>query len=117
MAAPTPFGVTAWLANKYGVALEYRRSLGHHLDVSAQSAECYSRDAMAPALRKLCEVVKAIEGGNFAPDATRSGRFKKVASADMVNAATPSVAAPKPLEDKPRETVEAVLGLKRAPTV
>ena len=44
----------SWLA-KYGIPLEYRRSLGHHLDVSAQSAECYSRDAMAPALRKLCE--------------------------------------------------------------
>ena len=97
----------SWLA-KYGIPLEYRRSLGHHLDVSAQSAECYSRDAMAPALRKLCEVVKAIERGNFSPDATRSGRFKKVVAADRGSATTMPVVALRPLEDKPRETAEAV---------
>ena len=71
----------SWLA-KFGVGLEYRRSLGHHLDVSAKSAECYSRDAMAPALRQLCKVVKSIERSAFWPDATRSGRFRRLPKDD-----------------------------------
>lgn len=88
----------SWLA-KYGVPLEYRRSLGHHLDVSAQSAECYSRDAMAPALRKLCEVVKAIGREVFFPDSTRSGRFKKNGASYAAEFPKSPSIPPKPLED------------------
>ena len=90
----------SWLA-KFGIPLEYRRSLGHHLDVSA---ECYSRDAMAPAMRKPCEVVKAIEKGSFFPDSTRSGRFKKTIPTDAPGGHH-SQPAPRPLEDRRPDVV------------
>ena len=66
--------VLSWLA-KYGVPMPVRRIVGHHLDPTAKSAETYSRDSMAPALRSVAEVVGAINTGEFAPDSTRSGRF------------------------------------------
>ena len=37
----------SWTA-KAGVPIHLRRNLGHHLDVSSKSAECYARDAVAP---------------------------------------------------------------------
>ena len=66
--------VLSWLA-KYGVPMPVRRIVGHHLDPTAKSAETYSRDSMAPALRSVAEVVGAINNGEFAPDSARSGRF------------------------------------------
>lgn len=67
---------------KFGISLPLRRNLGHHLDTAAKSAECYSRDAMAPALRALSKVVRQIALKRFFPDSARSGRF--VSQASMV---------------------------------
>ena len=65
----------SWMA-KAGCSLSVRRSLGHHLDPGARSATIYSRDAMAPPLRELCRILKMVAEGAFAPDNTRSGRFR-----------------------------------------
>lgn len=70
----------SWMA-KFGISLPLRRNLGHHLDTAAKSAECYSRDAMAPALRALSKVVRQIALKRFFPDSTRSGRFVSQPSA------------------------------------
>ena len=66
--------VLSWLA-KFGVPLPFRRTMGHHLDPAAQSAEIYARDAIAPALREAVKVLHHIQRGTFVPDNTRSGRF------------------------------------------
>lgn len=65
----------SWMA-KAGCSLSVRRSLGHHLDPGSRSATIYSRDAMAPPLRELCRILKMVADGTFAPDNTRSGRFR-----------------------------------------
>eukprot|EP00435_Cladocopium_sp_Y103_P047171 s1071_g13.t1 len=66
-------------AGKFGVPLETRRLLGHHLDANAKSAEACNRDSMGPAVEKLVDTLKAIKQGVFRPDETRSGRFCRVA--------------------------------------
>ena len=60
---------------KHGLDLSTRRLLGHHLDPSSKSPETYGRDSMAPAVRKLEEVLGDIKSGRFKPDESRSGRF------------------------------------------
>ena len=62
---------------KFGVSLEFRRLLGHHLTPDAVSAETYSRDSMGPAVRDLLNVLRMIKQGSFMPDLSRSGRFSK----------------------------------------
>ena len=62
---------------KYGVSLETRRLLGHHLDPGSRSAETYGRDSMSPAVRALENVLNDIKCGKFRPDESRSGRFIK----------------------------------------
>ena len=62
---------------KFGVSLESRRLLGHHLTPDAVSAETYSRDSMGPAVRDLLNVLRMIKQGSFMPDLSRSGRFSK----------------------------------------
>ena len=64
-------------AGKFGISLETRRLLGHHLDCNAQSAEAYNRDSMGPAVNQLVGTLGAIKQGSFVPDASRSGRFVK----------------------------------------
>ena len=66
----------SWSA-KYGLDLPTRRLLGHHLDPGATSAETYSRDSMAPALRSLERVLRDIKTEKFFPDKSRSGRFAR----------------------------------------
>eukprot|EP00435_Cladocopium_sp_Y103_P074587 s23_g49.t1 len=60
---------------KFGLDLPTRRLLGHHLDPSSKSPETYGRDSMAPAVRQLEAVLKAVKVGRFRPDESRSGRF------------------------------------------
>ena len=64
-------------SGKFGVSLESRRLLGHHLTPDAVSAETYSRDSMGPAVRDLLNVLRMIKQGSFMPDLSRSGRFSK----------------------------------------
>ena len=66
----------SWSA-KHGLDLPTRRLLGHHLDPGATSAETYSRDSMAPALRALERVLHDIKTEKFFTDKSRSGRFVK----------------------------------------
>eukprot|EP00435_Cladocopium_sp_Y103_P059332 s1136_g21.t1 len=68
-------------AGKFGVGLETRRLLGHHLDANAKSAEAYNRDSMGPAVEQLVKTLQAIKQGTFKPDESRSGRFSKAADA------------------------------------
>ena len=65
-------------ASKGGLDLPTRRILGHHLDPGAKAAEIYGRDTIAPAVRKLTDLLGWIKEGRFSPDSTRSGRFKKI---------------------------------------
>ena len=67
----------SWAA-KYGLPQHTRRLLGHHLDQNAISTETYARDVMAGSIRELAGVLGKIKQGIFMPDATRSGRFKRV---------------------------------------
>ena len=48
-------------SGKFGVSLESRRLLGHHLTPDAVSAETYSRDSMGPAVRDLLNVLRMIK--------------------------------------------------------
>ena len=70
----------SWAA-KYGLDRGVRRILGYHRPGKDQMANVYSRDAMATPLRRLQQVEEAIMTGEFNPDATRSGRFKRKADA------------------------------------
>eukprot|EP00435_Cladocopium_sp_Y103_P013177 s2711_g3.t1 len=74
-------------AGKFGVGLETRRLLGHHLDANAKSAEAYNRDSTGPAVEQLVRTLQAIKQGSFKPDESRSGRFPKVVegTADVPN--------------------------------
>eukprot|EP00435_Cladocopium_sp_Y103_P044504 s1350_g12.t1 len=51
-------------AGKFGVGLETRRLLGHHLDANAKSAEAYNRDSMGPAVEQLVKTLQAIKQGS-----------------------------------------------------
>eukprot|EP00435_Cladocopium_sp_Y103_P038227 s2670_g10.t1 len=62
-------------AGKFGLSLETRRLLGHHLDAGAKSAETYNRDSMGPAIEQMVKTLQAIKRGAFFPDSSRSGRF------------------------------------------
>eukprot|EP00971_Amphidinium_carterae_P041110 807502-Amphidinium_carterae.1 len=49
--------------------------LGYHRWKHNRSTDLYARDAQAPALRGLVDMIRQIRDGQFAPDETRSGRF------------------------------------------
>ena len=72
---------------KYGVSLESRRLLGHHLSPDSISRETYSRDSMGLAVRDLLNVLKSIKMGAFMPDHSRSGRFAKPPGEQEIGAA------------------------------
>ena len=66
----------AWSA-RFGLSIETRQMLGHHVTADKVSALTYSRDAQALPLREYEKVLAAIRLGEFFPDSTRSGVFKK----------------------------------------
>ena len=70
--------VLSWLA-KRGDDWADRMALGGHVSFM-KSAIVYSRDAMARPLRLLESLLLDIRVGRFAPDETRSGRFKDISS-------------------------------------
>lgn len=65
-----------WCA-AWGLDLPVRSLLGYHVPESGQSVLVYSRDAMSMPLRHLAVVMENIRSGNFNPDVTRSGYFRK----------------------------------------
>ena len=66
--------VLSWLA-KRGDDWADRMALGGHVSFM-KSAIVYSRDAMARPIRVLESLLLDVRTGRFAPDETRSGRFK-----------------------------------------
>jgi hypothetical protein len=65
----------SWAA-KFGMDAGSRRLLGYHVKPKDKSVRIYSRDALAGPLRGLRDVLSAVRGGDFLPDADRSGRFR-----------------------------------------
>jgi len=64
----------SWAA-KFGLPLAVRRKLGGHSKARESSVLAYSRDELAEPLRLLRDMLHRIHGGEFDPDATRSGRW------------------------------------------
>ena len=61
-------------AAKFGVSAEERLVMGYHV-TSSKMAHVYARDAAAPTILILEQIISCIRGGTFKPDSTRSGRF------------------------------------------
>ena len=72
--------VLSWCA-KAGMTKSTRRLLGGHVGPADRSEVTYSRDALAGPMRQLQTLYRNIRLGSFDPDATRSGRWTKVAPA------------------------------------
>ena len=66
----------SWAA-KFGVDASIRRALGYHTASADKSVNIYARDSMATPLRELQAVIDAVREGDFAPDETRSGFFRR----------------------------------------
>ena len=64
-------------AAKFGLDAETRLQLAYHVS-GFKMLHTYSRDAAAQPLMELERVLKAVRGGSFRPDSTRSGRFVDV---------------------------------------
>ena len=61
-------------ASKFGVPAEERVIMGYHVS-NTKMAHVYARDAAAPTILILEEMIACIREGSFKPDNTRSGRF------------------------------------------
>jgi hypothetical protein len=66
----------SWMA-KAGEAPDDRRLLGAHATPGDTSLLEYSRDALAGPLLRLHRVLRLVRRGDFDPDVTRSGRWRK----------------------------------------
>lgn len=66
----------SWAA-KYGLSLTTRRTLGHHSDPGAKSADLYARDPMGAPVGELTKVLRDIKRQHFLPDRPRTGRFPR----------------------------------------
>lgn len=63
----------SWLC-LWGMPLEVRRIVGHHMDPGSKSALTYSRDAMSGPLAEIAKMIADIKSGTFSPDDSRSLR-------------------------------------------
>ena len=66
------------IAAKAGLPRDVRRVLGGHALPGDASVDVYSRDALAAPLRELALTIRAVRRGDFDPDASRSGRWRKL---------------------------------------
>jgi hypothetical protein len=66
----------SWCA-KAGMTEEDRHILGHHSMRGKTSMVIYSRDIQAAPLRRLQANIADVRHGNFYPDATRSGMYRR----------------------------------------
>ena len=64
------------IAAKAGMSLSQRRLLGGHTRADDKAVIIYSRDHLAAPLRELQKVIELVRRGVFAPDVTRSGRWR-----------------------------------------
>ena len=83
----------SWAA-KFNIPYDDRSILGYHVIKGRESLFCYARDNMSGPLRALDEMLAAVESGDFDPDLTRSGRFRKAPRTDV--SLPKSFAEPKP---------------------
>ena len=79
--------VLSWLS-KRGDDWTDRMALGGHVSFM-KSVVVYSRDAVSRPLRILDSLLRDIRLGQFAPDETRSGRFRNVAPSVVPSASAP----------------------------
>ena len=70
--------------SKFGLNFEARALLARHSSAVANPTALYSRDLLSPVMRSFVHLLSQIQGGQFAPDATRSGMLTP-------NPATPAV--------------------------
>lgn len=68
--------ILSWAA-KFGMDLQTRRVLGHHVDPEAKSALTYSRDALISAHIRVAEMLNVMSSNNFNPDISRAERIHK----------------------------------------
>ena len=108
--------VLSWLA-KAGSRLEDRRLLGGHARPGDRTVLEYSRDALAGPLRVVTQLYARIRCGDFAPDATRSGRWKCDGgpSEGSGGSMAPGVSAPS--ESAPPRPVDAAPVARATPVV
>ena len=66
----------SWAA-KFGLSVQVRLMLGHHVPGDQLSALTYSRGSQAYPVREYERVLKAIRGRRFDPDSSRSGLFSR----------------------------------------
>ena len=99
----------SWCA-KFGVAKLDRDILGYHMSPQASSAGLhYSRDEQSGPLRKLISVVEAIRSGEFNPDSTRSGYFRRQKSCrEEADVPTPVGPSSQPVQDDHAELLHEV---------
>eukprot|EP00435_Cladocopium_sp_Y103_P007410 s3328_g2.t1 len=86
----------SWCA-KAGLSETTRLLLGHHVS-GKHSADVYARDALAAPLREFDGVLQNIRGGNFMPDATRSGMIGEATRQDPKDSFTVSIEEEKPAD-------------------
>ena len=70
------------VAAKAGLPRDVRRVLGGHALPGDASVDVYSRDSLAAPLLDLAKVLSHIRAGDFDPDSSRSGRWRR-ASAEV----------------------------------
>ena len=86
---------------KAGVPREVRRTLGGHAIPGDRSVDEYSRDVLADPLRQLGLLLAQIRSGEFQPDSSRSGRWKKEAAKTITVAKSTCPACQEDLEQGP----------------
>ena len=69
--------ILSWCA-KWGLPLETRRILGHHVDPGAKSVITYSRDALVAAHTSVAKMINAIKLNKFDPDTTPGERIRLI---------------------------------------
>ena len=95
----------SWCA-KAGVRSEHRRLLGGHSRPKERMVLEYSRDSLASPLLSLSSVLAQIRGGEFDPDADRSGRMGAFGPLHVRLSLQCDFAAPAAVEPKPASDLE-----------
>jgi hypothetical protein len=84
---------------KAGMQRDLRRTLGGHAVPGDRSVDVYSRDVLAFPLLELGRLLEKIRTGEFAPDSSRSGRWRKVPTVVPNRREDKCKACDKPLEN------------------
>ena len=74
----------SWMA-KYGLPIDDRRLMGHHLDPQYKSVVTYSRDALTCVLEKVMHLIAKMRIGSFKPDLSPAERLAHQSSGSGVD--------------------------------